>query len=316
MTTLPGGELKAGVGRRAVTRAPGWLAYVELAKPRLTSLVLVTTALGFLLASGSPGGALPIDWARLLAAVLGTALVGGGANGVNQWWETARDARMRRTRDRPFPSGRLRARRGLLFCALLTLAGLVLLATRTNGATAALAALSWVVYVFAYTPLKPRTTLNTLVGAVSGAIPPLMGWTAATGSPGAGGWVLFAILFVWQIPHFLAIAWLHRADYAAGGFRMLPVVDPAGRATFRIVIVYCAGLVPVSAAAALVGLAGWIYLVGAVVLGTGLLALGVRLQRRRTAEAARQLFLASLVYLPALFLLMALDPTGLAPAPF
>jgi len=187
--------------------------------------------------------------------------------------------------------------------------GLVLLALLVNGLTAILALASWVVYLFLYTPLKPRTTLNTIVGAVSGAIPPLMGWTAATGSLGLGGWILFAILFLWQIPHFLAIAWMHRDDYAGGGFRMLPIVDPEGGTTFRVALIYCTALIPVTLSAALVGLAGWVYLGGALVLGGTMLALGIRLSRLRTREAARRLFLASIVYLPCLFLLMLLDPT-------
>jgi protoheme IX farnesyltransferase len=201
------------------------------------------------------------------------------------------------------------------FSGVLTGTGLVVLAVLVNGLTTALAFASWAVYLFAYTPLKPRTTLNTIVGAVSGAIPPLMGWTAATGRLGTGGWVLFAILFIWQIPHFLAIAWVHRDDYAGGGFRMLPVVDPAGRATFRIVLIYCLGLVPVTASAALAGLTGWIYLLGSVVLGLGMLGQGYRLYRDRTPEAARRLFLTSIVYLPSLFLLMLLDPTRLPVRP-
>lgn len=286
--------------------APRWLTYAELTKPRLTSLVLLTTALGYLLArTGTP------KWGTLLAAVAGTALVGGGANGLNQWWESAADARMRRTKDRPLPSGRLEARSGFVFSVGVTLAGTALLLRFVNGLTAALALASWAVYLFVYTPLKPRTTLNTLVGAVSGGIPPMMGWTAATGRLDPGAWVLFGILFVWQIPHFLAIAWVHRADYEGGGFRMLPVIDPAGRTTFRIVVLYCVALFPVTFSAALMGLAGWIYLAGATVLGLGMLRAGLRLYRERTGDAARRLFLASIAYLPVLFLLMLLDPTGL-----
>ena len=282
----------------------GWHPFAELTKPRLTSLVLVTTALGYLL--GAPGA---IDWPRLLLAVVGTALVGGGANGLNQWWEVAHDARMRRTRGRPFPSGRVSPRAGLIFCAGITLLGLALLCALVNPLTSLLGAVSWAVYLFAYTPLKPRTTLNTLVGAVSGAVPPVMGWTAATGRLEAGAWVLFAVLFVWQIPHFLAIAWIHREDYENGGFRMLPVIDPAGAATFRIALVYCVALIPVTYTAALVGLGGWIYLAGATVLGLGITHAAFRLHRERTVAAARHLFFASLAYLPVLFLLMLLDPT-------
>jgi len=295
-----------GTAARAGVLAPTW-AYAELTKPRLTSLVLVTTALGYLLGAGGPA-----DLPRLVAAVLGTALVGGGANGLNQWWESPRDARMRRTRERPFPSGRISVRGGLLFSAALAAAGWGVLLAGTNLLTAALSAASWAVYVFIYTPLKTRTTLNTLVGAISGAIPPVMGWTAATGRVEAGAVVLFAILFVWQIPHFLAIAWIHRADYERGGFRMLPVVDPQGRSTFRIVVLYCVGLVPVAWTGALVGLSGWIYLAGSTLLGVLLLAQGLRLYRDRTVESARALFLGTVVMLPTLLLLMLLDPTRLS----
>ena len=283
-----------------------WRTYAELTKPRLTSLVLVTTALGYLLArTGS------VDWVTLIAAVAGTALVGGGANGLNQWWEAERDARMTRTRNRPLPSGRLPARAGFAFSVTVTVLGTALLIQFVNALTAGLALASWAIYLFAYTPLKPRSTLNTLVGAVSGAVPPVMGWTAATGRLESGAWVLFAILFVWQIPHFLAIAWVHRRDYDAGGFRMLPVIDPTGRATFRIVVLYCVALLPATYSAALLGLSGWIYLAGATVLGLGLLRAGFRLYRDRSAESARRLFLASIAYLPTLFLLMLLDPTRL-----
>ena len=283
---------------------PRWLRYAELTKPRLTSLVLLTTALGYLLADAGP-----IDPIRILAAMLGTALVGGGGNGLNQWVETERDGRMLRTRNRPFPSGRLSPRRGVAFSLAITGLGVALLAVLVNGLTAALALASWGVYLFAYTPLKVRTVLNTLVGAVSGAIPPVMGWTAARGELNPGAWILFGILFLWQIPHFLAIAWVHRDDYAGGGFRMLPLIDPGGGATFAVVLLFCAVLLPVTLSAALVGLAGWVYVAGASILGLAMLVGGIRLQRRRTREAARHLFLLSILYLPSLLLLMLLDPT-------
>lgn len=283
-----------------------WACYVELTKPRLLSLVLVTTFLGYLLAGGAAA-----NWARILATTIGTALVGGGANVLNQWWEVPRDALMRRTRERPLPSGRVSRPSSAIFGLGLTAAGLALLWGHTNAVTALLALASWGVYLFAYTPLKPRTPLNTIVGAVSGAIPPVIGWTAATGRIEAGAAVLFAVLFVWQIPHFLSIAWIHRRDYEAGGFRMLPVVDPDGRSTFRIVVVYSLGLLPVAWSAAFAGLAGWLYLAGSTLLGLGLLGAALLLHRTRTVEAARGLFLSSLVYLPALFLLMLLDPTTL-----
>ncbi len=290
----------------APARAAVVPALVELAKPRLLSLVLVTTGLGYLLAGGPA-----TDWVRFLATVVGTALVGGGANGLNQWAEVARDARMRRTRNRPLPTARVTPGQALGFSFALTVAGLVLLAAWTNALTAALAAASWAVYLLAYTPLKPRTPLNTIVGAVSGAIPPMLGWTAAAGRVEAGAAILFAILFVWQIPHFLSIAWIHRQDYAAGGFRMLPVLDPDGRATFRIVTVYSLGLLPVAWAAAFAGMAGWLYLAGSTLLGLAMVAASLVLHRTHTVPAARVVFYASLAYLPGLFMLMLLDPTRL-----
>ena len=281
--------------------------FLELAKPRLLSLVIATTALGYLLAGGAA-----TNWLRLLATVVGTALVGGGANGLNQWAEASRDARMRRTRTRPLPTGRLSSTQAFSFSLGLTIAGTVLLAWQTNTLTAGLALGSWAIYLFAYTPLKPRTPLNTIVGAVSGAIPPMLGWTAASGRMEPGAAILFAILFVWQIPHFLSIAWIHRQDYAAGGFRMLPVLDPEGRATFRIAAVYSLGLLPVAWAAAFAGMAGWLYLLGSTVLGLLMVGASLVLHRRHTVEAARAVFLTSLGYLPALFLLMLLDPTRLS----
>ncbi|MFN8177185.1 MAG: heme o synthase [bacterium] len=292
--------------RVAVALPARWAAYVELTKPRLLSLVIVTTVLGYLLAGGSAA-----DWRRLLATAVGTSLVGGGANALNQWWEVLRDARMRRTQGRPLPTHRVSRRESVVVALLLTGAGLVVLAAGVQGLTASLALASWCLYVFAYTPLKPRTPFNTIVGAVSGAIPPAIGWTAATGRVGAGAWVLFAILFVWQIPHFLSIAWIHRRDYEAGGFRMLPVVDPDGSSTFTIAVAYALGLLPAAWAAAFAGLAGWLYLVGSTLLGLGMVAAALALHRKRTVESARALFFASLAYLPSLFLLMLLDPTRL-----
>lgn len=283
-----------------------WVACFELTKPRLLSLVLTTTFLGYFLAGGTIA-----EWARAVVLTLGTALVGGGANGLNQVIEADRDARMRRTRGRPIPSGRLSRQAALAFSLTASAAGTAMLFAGVNAPTGWLAAGSWLVYVAAYTPLKPKTPLNTIVGAVSGAIPPAMGWTAAAGRLEPGAAILFAILFVWQIPHFLSIAWIHRKDYADGGFRMLPVLDPDGRATFRIVTVYSLGLLPVAWAAAFAGTAGWLYLLGSTILGLGMVGTALRLHRTHTVEAARAVFLTSLAYLPGLFLLMLLDPTRL-----
>ena len=262
--------------------------------------------LGFLLAR--PDG---IDWGLLLGVGLGTALLGGGANAVNQWWEAVPDSKMERTKGRPLPSGRIAPRLGLVFALVISLVGFLCVALFVNALTAILAIASWLIYIFAYTPLKRRSTLNTIIGAVSGAIPPVLGWTAATGEFGAGALVLFAILFLWQVPHFLSIAWRHRDDYARGGFVMLPVVDPGGRTTFRIALWYCLALIPVTLSAAVVGMSGWIYCVGAMIGGIVLLAGALRLNHERSREAARSLFLYTIAYLPALLLLMLIDPTRL-----
>jgi protoheme IX farnesyltransferase len=292
------------VDRRAEPRSSAGV-WTELAKPRLSALVVVTTAVGYLLAAGAA-----FDKLGFSLTVLGTGLLAAGASALNQWWEVPWDGRMLRTRDRPLPSGRIRMAAGLAFGLLLAAVGIGLL-TRVNGLTAWLGTATLAIYVLLYTPLKRRTTLCTVIGAVTGAIPPVMGWTAATGSIDAGAWVLFAILFVWQIPHFLAIAWLYREDYERGGFRMLPVVDPEGTTTFGMVVLYSMALLPVSLSATLVGLGGWLYPIGALLLGFGLLTLGVRLRRERTADAARRLFLATITYLPLLLALLVLDPTAI-----
>lgn len=276
--------------------------YVELTKPRITGMVVLTSLLGFVM--GSAG---PISAARLLAALLGTGLVAAGASALNMVLERDTDALMRRTRDRPLPAGRLRVPDAVAFGALLTLLGLAELLW-LSGRLAALVALStWASYLFIYTPLKRRTSLSTLVGAVPGALPPLIGWAAARQVLDPGAFVLFAILFLWQVPHFLAIAWIYRDDYALGGLPMLPVLDRDGRLTGRQAITHSLALLVVSLAPASAGLAGPAYLVGAAVLGTGLLAFALRLGVLRTVSAARALFLASIVYLPALSLLLMAD---------
>ena len=263
--------------------AADWL---ELTKPRITLLVVFTALVGFVTAAQAPG------WSALLVAALaGTALVAAGASALNQVLERATDALMHRTRNRPIPAGRIRPAEATLFGALLTGAGLGLLGALCGPLSALVAFATWASYLFLYTPLKRRTHLATLVGAVPGALPPVIGWAAASGRLEPGAFILFAIVFLWQIPHFLAIAWIYREDYAGGGFRMLPVVDPAGHATFRIVVVYCLVLVPVAYSAVLVGVSGWIYLVGSTLLGLVLLAAALRLYRDRTVAAVRGLFL-------------------------
>ncbi|MEW6741674.1 MAG: heme o synthase [Planctomycetota bacterium] len=287
----------------AAASAAGSLgALIELTKPRLSLLVVLTTGLGYGMACGA-------SWSvvELAATLVGTALAAGSANALNQWSEARSDARMERTRYRPLPAGRLDARTALLFATAAGIAGVTLLACAVTPLAALLALAAIAIYVGLYTPLKKVTTLNTLFGAVAGALPPLIGWTAGAEQGLEGAWVLFAILFVWQIPHFMAVAWIYREDYLQGGFRMLPVVDPSGRMTAQVVLLFLLALVPVSLSAAAVGLAGPVYLAGTLVVGLLFLACGWRFHRERSDATARRLFVASLVYLPAVMTLMVLD---------
>lgn len=297
------------VTHRAVTDAlPGRLAaYLELVKVRLTLLVVLTTAVGFVVASD------PIDWGRFLLTLFGTAMTAAGSMAANQAWERVRDARMERTRERPIPVGQISASRAVVISVCLIIGGAACLAVLVNPLTAILSVAVVGIYIFAYTPLKPRSPLCTLVGAVCGAIPPMMGWSAATGGIGYGAWVLAAILFVWQIPHFLALAWLYRLDYERGGFRMLPVIDPSGRFTSQVSLVYIVALVPIGLAVSLAGMAGALFLAGSFLLGLGFLAQGIRLHVRRTERNARLLFVASLVYLTLFLILLVSDRGPIGP---
>ena len=269
--------------------------FLTLTKPRLNLLVLLTTAAGLYLAS--PEG---VPTAILVHTLVGTALVAGGAAALNQVWERDTDALMKRTRARPVASGRLHAPEGTWFAVVLSTAGLVELAAGVNLLSAAVAALTLVSYILVYTPLKRRTSLATLVGAVPGALPPVIGWAAATDTVTLPALVLFGIVFLWQMPHFLAIAWLHREDYAAAGIPLLPVLEPDGRRTGRQALLYAAALWPVSLLPSLVGLTGGAYVVVATLLGFALIALSARFARERSSHAARRLFLFSITYLPLL----------------
>jgi protoheme IX farnesyltransferase len=284
------------------TEKTRFTVFSELVKARLTSLVLVTTAVGFYI--GMRGS---MDWLLLFHTLLGTAMVAGGAAALNQLIEREHDAKMHRTEDRPLPSGRLTPETVLVFGGLISATGLAYLALTVNLLTSVLGIVTLFSYVFVYTPLKRVTTLNTVIGAIPGALPPLMGWTAARGQVNVEGWSLFAILFFWQLPHFLAIAWMYRDDYARGGYVMLPIVDPDGVRTGRQAISHTIGLMAVSLFPVLLGLAGWYYCAGAILLGAIFLAAAIRFSRRLTMSAARQLFFASIIYLPLLLGLMVLD---------
>jgi protoheme IX farnesyltransferase len=267
----------------------------ELTKPRITAMVVFTALVGFVTAGDEP-----IRGAVLVAALLGTGLVAAGAAVLNQVLERDTDALMLRTRHRPLPSGRVTLAEARLFGYGVTIAGLALLGWQCGPLPAAVAFATWASYLFLYTPLKRRTPLATIVGAVPGALPPVIGWTAAAGAIEPGAVILFAILFLWQIPHFLAIAWLYREDYARGGFPMLPVVDQEGTFTARQTVVHSLALLLVSLAPVAAGMAGPVYLAGALLLGVALTLFALRLLRARDLPAARGLFIASVLYLPAL----------------
>lgn len=277
---------RAGLAGRVLT-------YLELGKHRLSGLVVLTSVAGFWLASGPT-----INWGQLLLTVLGTALAALGANGLNQYIERERDARMLRTRQRPLPSGRLRPPDALLVAGLWAVAGPSVLLFAVNGLSAMLAGVTILLYVFAYTPLKTRTHLNTLVGAVCGAIPPLIGWSAAAQGLSTGAWLLAGILFFWQIPHFLALAWMYRDDYARGGFRMLPESDHNGRLTGMSAMLYSAALLPLASALAVGGWIGPTAGLVAAAAGAGLVLLSAWMAVARSLSASRGVFIGSLVYLP------------------
>lgn len=279
---------------------------IELTKPGITRLVVLTTAAGFYLASGTG-----VDWLLFLHTLIGTGLVASGAGALNQWSERDADARMTRTRGRPLPTGRLGGTEALAFSSGLALAGLVWLWLTGGWLVAAIVAASLVTYVGVYTPLKRRTWHATVIGAVPGALPILAGWTAAGGPLDATGLALFGILFLWQMPHFYALAWIYRDDYLRGGFRMLSAEDPDGARTARHALGFALLLLPVSFLPATLGLAGGVYLASAILLGIGYAGLSAALLARRTNRRAWRLFIASVIYLPLLLLLMVLDKTAL-----
>ncbi len=276
--------------------------FLELTKPRIAALVLVTTAIGFALAGGDG-----VDLILLIHAIVGTALAAGGANALNQYVERDVDALMPRTARRPIPTGRLAPIEAAAFGIGASLAGVGYLFLFANLLAAAVAAATIASYVLIYTPLKRRTPWCTVVGAVPGALPPVIGWAAARGDLSPGAWMLFAIIFVWQIPHFWSIAWMYREDYHRGGLPMLPVIDADGRRTARQVVVLSVLLVVVSALPACAGMAGARYAAGAGLLGAAFVAFGLRFSIHRTHAHARRLMLASIAYLPLVLGLLLID---------
>ena len=295
------GDAAVGVIERQTMRER-MSAYLELTKPRITFLIVLTAAAGFSL--GSRGA---LNYIVFTNAMIGIALLSSGIATINQYMERDLDRLMRRTADRPLPSQRLMPWEALLFGTTLTIVAELYLAVLVNPLSALLGLTVIAGYLFAYTPLKTRTSLSTMVGAFPGAVPPLIGWTAARGEINLEAWVLFAILFLWQFPHFLAIAWMYREDYGRAGILMLPVVEPEGRVTGQQIVVYTIMLLPVSLLPAFMGISGRVYLYGAAVLGLLFLFSSVRAAISKSRQSARQLLLASVIYLPLLFLLMVLN---------
>ena len=276
--------------------------YADLVKLRLSMLVVVTAGVGCIMASGST-----IDWLLVLWTVVGTMACAASANAINQIIEVRRDALMLRTQGRPLPSGGLSSVHGWIVSVVLAYGGLMLLALAVNVFAAGLALLTLLLYVLAYTPLKPITTLNTLIGAVVGGLPPLIGWVAVRGQIDLGGWTLAAILFVWQLPHFLSLAWMYREQYEVAGFRMLPSVAGGERAVCEATLLSTLLLIPLSLLVVTMHLAGVVYAIFALLLGLWFAWRAFAFFRYRTRHTARAAFLASLLYLPLLLLAMALD---------
>src|SRR5947209_4741071 len=270
--------------------------YIALTKPRVTWLILVSTGVGYFF-----GAKFGWSWWSLVHTIAGTCLIASGTAALNQWYERDADAKMRRTQLRPLPSGRLSARKALLFSILLSIAGFVELAWGANMLTGLLGLFTLLTYLFVYTPLKRRSPHSTTIGAIPGAMPPLIGFAGAAGKLTPEAWILGAILFLWQFPHFYAIAWMYREDYSRAGIRMLPVIEPDGESTARQILLYSVLLIPISLLPKWMGMTGTIYMVGAVALGLFFLYSGVRVSLDRTKLRARKVLLASILYLPVLY---------------
>ncbi len=287
--------------------------YIALTKPRITWLILMSTGVGYFfgLEPSSFHWQVWRSWLPLLHTVVGTALIASGTAALNQWYERESDRKMRRTAGRPLPAGLLTAPRALWFGIVLAFAGFLELALAVNLLSGLLGLFTLASYLFVYTPLKQRSSMATVVGALPGAMPPMIGFAAASGHLNANAWALFAILFLWQFPHFLAIAWMYREDYARAGILMLPVVEPDGNSTARQMVIYASTLIPVSLFPVLLGMTGKIYFVGALVLGGWFLYSGVRVVFDRSILRARRVLLVSVIYLPLIYCLMVFDPPGL-----
>ena len=281
--------------------------YLELTKPSITWLILMSTGVGYFY--GMRGGA--FNLILLLHTVLGTGLIASGTAALNQWFEREADRLMKRTARRPLPAGKLSANRALVFGAALSLAGFLELWFGVNRLSALIGLFTLASYLFLYTPLKSRTWWSTTIGAVPGAMPPMIGYAAAAGTLNRESWVLFAILFLWQFPHFYSIAWMYKEDYARAGIRMLPVVEPDCRSTARQIVLYGIALIPVSLVPWLFGMSGRLYLAGALALGLWFLYSGVRVAVERTIARARAVLMTSVYYLPLIYGLMLLDRPGL-----
>ena len=277
-------------------------AYIELTKPRILSLVLVTTALGFFL-----GGKGIHSFSKLFFTLLGAGLVCCGASALNQYLERGPDGKMNRTKNRPIPKGIIPANNAMLFGIILILIGIFILASEVNILTAFLSLLTAFLYVLVYTPLKKISWLNTSIGAIPGAIPPMGGWAAACGELNLGAWVLFLVLFIWQHPHFYAIAWMFKEDYKMGGFQMLPVIEPDGKNTFRQIVVFSILLIPAAILPTLIGMSGGIYFWGALTLSVVLCAIGLGSAASKSLNDARRLLKATVLYLPVLLVLIIID---------
>ncbi|MCX6552008.1 MAG: heme o synthase [Acidobacteria bacterium] len=288
---------------RQVPAEPGRTSdYVTLAKPRLNMLVIATTLAGYYMAAPRHAG-----WMLLFHTLVGTALVASGASAFNQLLEIEADGLMRRTRARPLPSGRMEPRHARIFGVVLSIAGLVQLALGVNLLAAGVALVTLLTYTVFYTPLKKRSSLATVVGGIPGALPPMIGWAAVRNNLSLEAWILFGIVFLWQMPHFLAIAWMYREDYKRAGFPLLPIVEPDGGSTGRQALIYAAALVPLSLAPTAMSMAGNVYLVGASILSLAFVLLAARFAWRRTTSTARWLFFGSITYLPLLWMLMAFN---------